>query len=142
MALNRTHLTAVVLFAVIAIVGSGLLTGGAVTTDVDFSVRSVGMPEKILAGQTVRPVATFENTGSISAGSVSWKLLVLTSGGGLAVSRDGRAYLPAGGVAKEELGPWDLPKGSYTTYLWVDYQQEHGERDEDNNLYAATFRLD
>jgi hypothetical protein len=141
MALNRTHLTAIVIFVVIAVVGSGLLTGGAVTTDVDFSIRSVSMPEKILAGETVRPVATFENTGSISAGSVSWRLLVLTSGGGLAVSKDGRVYLPAHGMATADLGPWDLSRGSYTTYLWVDYQQEHTERDESNNLYTAAFSV-
>ena len=141
MALNRTHITAIVIFIVIAVVGSGLLTGGAVTTDVDFSVRSVSMPEKILAGQTVRPAVTFENSGSISAGSVSWKLLVLTSGGGLAVSKDGRTYLSAHGIATEDLGPWDLARGSYTTHLWVDYQQEHAERDEGNNLYTMAFKV-
>ncbi len=140
MVLSQTHITIVVVFIVIAVVGSGLLTGGAVTTDVDFSA-TVSMPEKILAGQTVRPVATFENSGSISAGSVSWKLLVLTSGGGLAVSKDGRVYLPARGAATADLGPWDLPKGSYTVYVWSDYQQEHVESDEGNNLYTGKLTV-
>ncbi len=141
MALSQTHITVIVIFVVIAVVGGGLLTGGAVTTDVDLSASGVSLPEKILAGQTVRPVATFENAGSISAGSVSWKLLVLTSAGGLAVSKDGRVYLPAGGIAKENLGPWDLPRGSYTAYLWTDYQQEHTERDEGNNLYTTKLSV-
>ncbi len=142
MAIKNTHIAALVVFVVLAVVGTGLLTGGAVTTDVDFSVSSVSLPEKILVSQTVRPVATFANSGSTSAGSVSYRVQVLTAGGhGLAVQKDESVYLLAHSSATADLGPWDLPKGSYILNLWIDSQGEHAETDETNNLYTTTFTI-
>lgn len=141
MAITHTHVAALAVFVVIAVVGTGLLTGGAVTANTDLSVSGVSLPSKILAGQTVRPVATFVNGGTASAGSVSYRLQVLTSNYGLALQKDERVYLSAGGTATADLGPWDLPKGSYILNLWVDYQGEHTETDEANNYYTTTFTI-
>jgi len=141
MAITHLHIAALAVFVVIAVVGTGLLTGGAVTTNTDLWVSGVSLPNKILAGQTVRPVATFVNSGTASAGSVSYRLQILTSSYGLAMQKDERVYLLAGGTATADLGPWDLPRGDYILNLWVDYQGEHTETNEVNNYYTTKFTV-
>ena len=139
-----------VVVLVIGIAGSGLFSGAAsVTSPLDFSIKEVQFPDKLVKNSPFRPKATFSNSGTISAGQVTYDLRVWKDDavrGRTEIFRSVQADSKVPALAVEsntvwELVPVDLANGTYAFYLKIDSEGQFDETDETNNVYETVLTI-
>ena len=151
MARQNTLIAVAVVLLVLGIAGSGLFNTGAATikSPLDFSIKLVQFPDRMLGNTPFNPIATFVNSGSISASEVIydlriWKLSTVYGKTEVfrSLQKDSKVLtLPANKETEWSLVPVDLPAGNYTVDLAIDSDLQFDETDETNNNYETTITV-
>ena len=136
---------------VVGVAGSGLFSGAAtVTSPLDFSIKDVQFPDPLMKNNPFRAKATISNSGTISAGIVTYDLRVFDDnsprGGRVEVFGSKQfeskvTSLPANSDTVWSLVPVDLTNGTYTFYLKIDSEGQFDETDETNNVYEMRLTI-
>ncbi len=146
MAYDR-YIAVLAVFVVIAIVGSGMLTGAYVTQSptqhlVDLAAVDANFPGKLVDKTNYVGSITLANYGTVSASNVKYNVLVTNAdNGGLTSQNDGRVTLAIGETRTMELPSFDITPGRYNVKVFVDSAYDFNEADELNNVFEDTFTV-
>src|SRR3989344_2468899 len=125
MATHETLAAILAIVLVIGVAGSGLFSGAATVSPLAFSIKPVQFPASLVKNMPFKAVATFSNSGTISASQVTYDLRVWKNDAirgrteaFRSVQRDSKVLaMPAGAQISWELVPVDLVSGTYVFQL-------------------------
>lgn len=149
MATHETFAAVLAVVLVIGVAGSGLLSGAATASPLDFSIKEVQFPASLMKNTPFVAKATFSNSGTISAGQVTYDLRVWKDDAirgrtevFRSVQQDSKVLaMPASSEIVWSLVPIDLKNGTYVFYLKIDSEGQFDETDETNNVYETTITV-